>query len=108
MVLSNELVNWVHLPSKVSDPLAKFLDVSLGSKLSFQDIMKRTLIYIHDNNLRVPGGFKVNNETADLFGVTVGSTVPYNRLGVYVSKHVEKLTMILVYPFIVIFNVKGI
>lgn len=81
--------SWVHIPNEISHSLAHFFGVHHGSRLSFQDIMERMLIYIGNHNLKVQGGFTANNEIADLFGISVGTVLPYTRLGVYISNHFE-------------------
>lgn len=82
--------SWVHVPKEISHSLAQFFGVHQGSKLSFQDIMVRMLIYIGNNNLKVQGGFRANSGIADLFGISVGTVLPYTRLGFYMSNHFEK------------------
>ncbi len=79
-------------PRVLKDPLADFLNVPIGTTMSYRNITLIIKRYIENNNLidRITHRITTDNRLCNLFGISPGETTTYRNIMHNVFDLVEK------------------
>ncbi len=79
------------IPRVLKDPLADFLNVPIGTMMTYRDIVFAISRYIDNNNLLNRRTYRIspNNCLCNLFGIQPDETIKYIHLAYYIFDLVE-------------------
>jgi O6-methylguanine-DNA--protein-cysteine methyltransferase len=85
-------INVFNTPRVLKGPLADFLNVPIGTSMTYTDINRLIKRYIENNNLidRRTHRITTDNRLCNLFGIQPGETTTYRNIMHYVFDLVEK------------------
>jgi len=80
-------------PSKISEPLCKFMELPNGSEVARTEVTQYLINYIEKENLQNPDNKKIivpNEELQSLLGSNPDDEISYFNIQKYMNKHFQK------------------
>tara|TARA_B100000902_G_scaffold334866_1_gene334248 strand:- start:1240 stop:1719 length:480 start_codon:yes stop_codon:yes gene_type:complete len=80
-------------PSKISEPLCKFMELPNGSEVARTEVTQYLINYIEKENLQNPDNKKIivpNKELQSLLGSNPDDEISYFNIQKYMNKHFQK------------------